>query len=449
MNAAPFVNPMPTGRVPMSPLARNARPQGNPFMDDQQAAMAEQGLMDRMNALTARSQSMNPMGMAAQGQTPIDQYRDPRMDAMMAREAARQQNTPRNPFVDEMNDPSRRTPEMTQRLGESAVGYRMAGGVAADPTNGRSRFTGDNPLAENTAEYARGLQGVAAGEGVMIQPGGRGSNSQYLGFNNTRAGAEQAALASAGPTNAGVRAKYDNPVLRQKQADFAASKKAREEQFMQETGMNYAQARRAEKTAKRQDAIFQRRVKSGMNPMSPSAFAAFPEAAGRFQDAYANRGKGGAAGAQNPMAAAFEPGAPDTPENTKLMGETRAANASGSVTLQSYGITADSTPQDLVSAYDAGTQSGDISDEGLQDIFTHVKTYKPEKGQTSPFLPGSVGVASVPEMWQELWSMPVDTPPDKLRDWHNRYRAESNSRKSKGPAAGNSPYFPPGTPVGR
>jgi hypothetical protein len=436
----------------MSPLARNAQPQGNPFMDDQQAAMAEQGLMDRMNALTARSQSMNPMGMAAQGQTSIDQYRDPRMDAMMAQEAARQQNTPQNPFVGEMNDPSRRTPEMTQRLGESAVGYRMAGGVAADPTNGRSRFTGDNPLAENTAEYARGLQGVAAGEGVMIQPGGRGSNSQYLGFNNTRAGAEQAALASAGPTNAGVRAYYDNPVLKQKQADFAASKKAKEEQFMQETGMNYAQARRAEKTAKRQDAIFQRRVKSGMNPMSPSAFAAFPEAAGRFQDAYANRGKGGAAGAQNPMAPTAA--GPRTVETQMAAAERIQTRESSSPHMTAIGVQPGTGLAGLNTAMQARLKedpSASFSDESLKEYQQQAQDYSTlSTDQNDQFNLGDTPFDQYRStLWKELAGLPDN--PRARAEWLKKFRGSNNAvtGATTDPTVGNTPYFPPGTPVGR
>jgi hypothetical protein len=95
---------------------------------------------------------------------------------------------------------------------------------------------------------------------------------------------------------------YDK--LRAKQVDFAASKKAKEEKFIQENGMNYAQARREKTRTKHQDGRFKRDVRRGMNPMSPGAFAAHPEAGARFRNAYAQAGKGPQA--QNPMRAATE-----------------------------------------------------------------------------------------------------------------------------------------------
>jgi len=411
--------------------------------------MAEQGLMDRMNALTARSQSMNPMGMAAQGQTPIDQYRDPRMDAMMAREAARQQNTPQNPFVAAMSDPNRMTPEMKQRLGEAAVGRRMAGGAAGDPTGMGARFTGNNPLAQGAAQFAQDQQRVAAGEGVMIQPGGRGSNQQFLGFSNSRESAEQSANALAGRENPDVRAQYDNPLLKQRQADFAASKRAREDQFMQETGMNYGQARRAEKTATRQDALFKRAVKSGMNPMSPAATARFPEAAGRFQDA--RRGSGQAA-ARNPMAPTTT--GPRTVETQMAAAERIQTRESSSPHMTAIGVQPGTGLAGLNTAMQARLKedpSASFSDESLKEYQQQAQDYSAlSTDQNDQFNLGDTPFDQYRStLWRELAGLPDN--PRARAEWLKKFRGSNNAvtGATTDPTVGNTPYFPPGTPVGR
>lgn len=457
--ASTFVNPVQTGRVPMSPLASNARPQGNPFLDDQRTAMAEQGLTDRMNALTQRSQTLNPMGMAAPGQLPIDQYRDPRMDALMARENARLQNTPANPFVAEMNDPNRMTPEMKQRFGESAVGYRMAGGVAADPTNGRSRFTGDNPLAQDTAEYAENLRRVAAGEGVMIQPGGRGSNQQFIGFNNTRQGAEAAVNARRDAGGFVIRSgplrgkAYNSPEAIAARKEFEAEKAAKHEAFKAANGgMNYAQARRANQRSDRMEGKFKKAVRQGLNPMSPQAFAMFPDQAAAARGRYQNRD----GAPKNPM----ETGAYARGSNTV---ESRAASMARNVDRESSPLFAaiGVQPGGGIQSLDSGLSgwSGDVSDEMLKEIQGYALDHKEASDSDNPFTVGGAGDRTSEYrsgLWAELTSIPDD--PAARRAWYEKYRAHKNAvtnpmsgapSPSNPPPSPNMPFFPAGTPVGR
>lgn len=344
------------------------------------------------------------------------------------------------------NDPNRYNP-MDER--SQAIQRRNA----ADQTAGRpvgqgSRFTGNNPMAQNTTEYARGLQGVAAGEGVMIQPGGRGSNSQYLPFKSSPQEAEAVAMAERLDKTGEVRRKYDDPRLKAKQREFAAKKLADEQAFMAANGgMNYAQARRANKRADRQDAIFQRRVKSGMNPMSPSAFAAFPEAAGRFRDAYAQRG---GKQEQNPMRIAsdtFRPGGNVTPDSRqrsqdflKTLG-TGGTDSTGNPTPPSPFFSGLAGSEDNIQGLHFGIQEQvqqglEPSDDDLQKL--HAATVAMQSGyKTDAYDPfdmthgaeaegmfGSVDVAhneAFKPMYEELASMESPTP-GKLKEWWTRFK---------------------------
>jgi hypothetical protein len=90
-------------------------------------------------------------------------------------------------------------------------------------------------------------------------------------------------------------------------------------------------------------------------------------------------------------------------------------------------------PNEFVSTFLAGTDANDISDAGLQEMFNHVKTYA-RNGDKPPFDTQGVGTTFALDMWNDLWSMPSDTDPKKIRQWYDSYRKEVTDRTNRAKA---------------
>jgi hypothetical protein len=188
-------------------------------------------------------------------------------------------------------------------------------------------------------------------------------------------------------------------------------------------GMNAQQYGRQQRRDRRETARFRRDVMRGMNPMSPQALALHPKAAAEFRKTM------GASGSsmQNPMLDAFKPDAPNTPENEQLRGEVRAGIVQ-TPTMQAIGATTDMGPLDFARTL-AGYE-GDISDEGLKDILTMVKTYGKTDEGASPF-PADTWGSSRSEQLNDLWKMPQNASPKDIRKWYEEWRSAIKRRSQE------------------
>jgi hypothetical protein len=452
----------------MSPLASNAQPQGNPFMDEQEAAVADQGLIDRLEAQVRQMQAANPKVPGSPGISPYAaQDEAMRQQEVQGRRTGqfldanriarsiptdiynRQTAGASNGYEGNIayaNDPDRYNPmdPRTQAIQQRNAASQTAG----RPVGGDDRFTGNNPLAQRAAQQGLDEQREARGEGVFIQPGGRGQPLQFIPNRRSPEEAYQNAMAQERPEaklakynerEARIRelqanrrssmppGEYDK--LRAKQVDFAAKKAAEHEAFKAANGgKNYAQARRENTRAKHQDGRFKRDVRRGMNPMSPGAFAAHPEAGARFRNAYAQAGKG-ADKVQNPMTVPFQPGAPDTPENRQARGDARKQFSETSPTLAAHGLTADSSPADVADSF--AFAPGDISDAGLQEYHGFIKSLEPGINGASPFADMQATSPETFAMLEEARNFPADTKPEVLRAWHNKYKEAAARQRAK------------------
>lgn len=132
-------------QIQNSPLQSNAQPQQQPsaVMDDYSQAAIMRGLAGQIDALRAQSQIDNPMVPNSPAMTG---FVDPQVEAdrraapMLARDAARQQNTPPNGMVGFANDPNRYNPT------DPAMQARQQQN-AADATQGRPMDRGNGRFA--------------------------------------------------------------------------------------------------------------------------------------------------------------------------------------------------------------------------------------------------------------------------------------------------------------
>ena len=470
-DASPFVNPM-GGRVPMSPLARNAQPQDNSFMDEQEAAMADQGLIDQLDAQTRQMQVANLRVPGSPGVSPYaaqdeamrlqevqgrrtGQFLDDNPMAGSSTDARRMNRSIPGDIYNQQtagasnryegnvayaNDQYRYNPmdprmqAIQQRNAEDQTAGRPVGRDNRWSSGAMDDYTasGGKPWYEREAEAEANSPEVLAGreqayQNAMAQERPEAKLAKYNEREARIKELEANRQASMPP------GEYDK--LKAKQVDFAAKKAAEHEAFKAANGgMNYAQARREKKQVSREDGRFKRDVRRGMNPMSPGAFAAHPEAGARFRNAYAQAGKG-ASKVQNPMVQAFEPGARDTPESTVAKAGVREGLVK-SPTMAAIGYDPGGDASDFlwsIAAYD-----GELSDEGMTDILSAVRSFESKDGK-SPFTGAGSGMMD-PQLLEELWGLNTDTPPAKVRDWHNRFK---KSVREKATHATSNSLVPP------
>ena len=218
--------------VPNSPLQSSAVPPVSPVaaLDEIQTAIGLDYTIDQLDSQIRQSQVDNPRlpNSPMAGVLDPDAIADARMAPAAAREAARQQNTPANGLVEAMNDPNRYNPmdPKTQAIQRRNAADQTAGrpvgrdnrwssGAMDDYTE-----SGGKPWHEREAEAARNSPEMQA----------------------KREAAYQSAMASSGPKNASVRAKYDDPALKARQSAFSQQKADKAKAFQAENGgLNYKQ----------------------------------------------------------------------------------------------------------------------------------------------------------------------------------------------------------------
>ena len=207
-----------------TPLASSAQSQTN---------MGLTNTIGQIDALTQQSQARHPMVPNAPmaGVPDMQAISNARLAPAVAREAARQQNTPMSGFVAAANDPNRYNPmdsQMDARQRSNAAA--ATAGRTMDRTRGGRQFPA--PMA-----------GISEAQ-----------------MQARRVDAEATAQATAGRGNAAVRAKYDNPDAVAARTRFADAKANRAMEFQEQNdGLNYRQADRLE----RQRRNIERKVQRG------------------------------------------------------------------------------------------------------------------------------------------------------------------------------------------
>jgi len=147
-----------------------------------------------------------------------------------------------------------------------------------------------------------------------------------------------------------------------------------------------------------------------------------------FPDMLAGKGGRAASPAQNPMLAAFEPGAQNTPEGNALRDQMKVELAQSSPSLSAMGVAPDTDPNTFAGSIAA--YNGDLTDEGLTEIHNFAKTFMGGQDGSTPF-DNAPNMMAAPEMLAELWKLPIGTSPQKLREWYNKYRQETKARLDK------------------
>lgn len=306
-------------------------------------------------------------------------------------------------------------------------GQRYAQGLPMDRAGQSNRIANQNPMfAGMQSRFGEG--GALSPTGAYAQSGGTGwydrlSTQEKYGYGPTTPGVD--GRISSDPRYAtGMLPKdldrpprgtpEDKAYLHQK---YLEQERRQQDYRDQHGGMSSRQVRRQEQKDRSEAFRFGKAVQNGLNPMSKKAEAMFPGAAAKFKNG------------DNPMAAnsPFKPDAPNTPENIIARHDARKANYEGSLTLQNWGVDPEaSAPASAISLY-SGLTSGkleDVSDDGLLQLFNHLKTYgKNDKGE-APFT-GAMGG----DLLNELWGLPESTKAPDVRKWAERYRAEMEARK--------------------
>ena len=326
------------------------------------------------------------------------------------------------------------SPKQKEQLAEQNARRIVGGGAAADPTNMRGRFGGT---------YGMGLDADAAdiqnGRAARLADGSvvrfTGTQESVHSLQWLAGKAEREALRDRSNLNVPQSELDRRAAADAQQAERSARARAFE---AANGGMNYRQYDRMQNsnalTMKAVDegrlspeaAMFRMQTRADKalrragNPMAMSVANG-----GRlFPDLTKGRGGNAPAAAPNPMIQAFEPGAPNTPENNAIRDEMKAKLDETSPTLQAMGVAPDMGPAELADA--VTSYQGDISDEGLIELHNRVKTFAGDNQGKSPF-EGSNGPTDV-GMFAELWALPIGTPPSKIREWLQRYRAEAQRR---------------------
>lgn len=413
-------NPMLT--TPNTPLVSNSMmpyrgPSAVGVAGDRAAAAQIQNSASQINSLVARSQAANPMVPRSPGFGVVnpDAESARRLAPMLAQDAARQQNTPMNGMTAYEANPLRLRPDQKLNLAEQNTARYMGGGAAADPTRLAGRF---NPMVDQINSQANA---VASGRGWYLggQFVGATGNPQWGTAENMRRRVEL--------NNAPQQAT-------QEQRDSAQARRAgAQRQFMDENnGMNYLQARRAERQAGLKERSFKKAVTRGLNPMSPEAQALFPQQVAKM------KGQPGVQANQNPMGSPIAAGAPNTAENLQARNSIRAGITQGvpatattpaippSPFIQSLGVTADAAPADIETGLnDMMLRSEVPSPEGLKDLRILVGTYTGTDGE-SPF-----ASTEVPESWDALRNLPENASNEQLTSWWNSHQEKVKALRQR------------------
>lgn len=368
----------------------------------QQQTASIRNTANQVNNMVSQSQQRFPAP-----QNPMSVGVDPaaesarRLTPMMVQDAARQQNTPMNGMTAYEANPLRLRPDQKLNLAEQSAARTIAGGVAADPTGLAGRF---NPMAGQINAQA---DAVASGRGWYLggQFVGATGNPQWGQAENMRRRVEL--------NNAPQQAT-------QEQRESAQARRAgAQRQFMEENnGMNYLQARRAERQAGLKERSFRKAVTRGLNPMSPEAQALFPQQVAKM------KGQPIAQANQNPMGSPLAAGAPNTAENIQARNSIRAGITQGipatattpaippSPFIQSLGVTADAAPADIETGLNDMMLRGEVpSPEGLKDLQMLIGTYTETEGD-SPF-----AGTEVEESWRALRGLPENASKEQLMGW--------------------------------
>lgn len=425
-------------QVPLSPLSTEAR--GQMLADNNRQNRGMESLIGQIQGLTRQSQIQNPL-LPSSPTAGVPTLRSPaaqsQMDFMQRQESARQLNTRLGDFSQSagqqyVNNLSLRPDDMRDRLA-SRDAAMQPGGVQM-----QRRFAPASPLGQEADYYRRGQQGVDAGEGVFIQPGGYGSPQQYLGFNNTREGAEQTAIAMAerratDRTAPGFRSEEQRAAQLQQGLDRRKAAIA----------AGLPKQRAEAKKAALQDRTLKRAVMRGMNPLSPQAQALYPEAVGRLraarsggQAAPANplrTGPGGTVTAQDKANARTIarglvhgiPGPPDKDGNP-------TPGSDGNPFLQQIKVTGDlDAERDIGSLHQGMVANLESSNpvtpsvEDLRAIQGYMNSIKTEHGDDATKLPQtfikSPPIAMFQHRWDELAKMPANASDKELMDWYAKF----------------------------
>jgi hypothetical protein len=181
-----------------------------------------------------------------------------------------------------------------------------------------------------------------------------------------------------------------------------------------------------------------------MNPMSPQATAMFPEASARFQQNMQKQKPGGST-MQNPIA----PGSTRTTQSMQDADTVMTTLATTDPFMASLG--AQGREDNSIAAVNAGLQGlmqsqVEPSPADLKSLRAYAQAVKhrAKPGQD----PWDV---YAPQVFDDLVNLPEDASEDDFRKWWEKYKQRPNmgNAAAAGPPAGNMPYFPPGTPIGR
>jgi hypothetical protein len=83
-------------------------------------------------------------------------------------------------------------------------------------------------------------------------------------------------------------------------------------------------------------------------------------------------------------------------------------------------VTADTDPETFARLFYLAS-SAPLPDQGLQEVFNHIKTFDPTEEGHSPFAESIMNPAIGVDMLAGLWRMPENSSMADLRTWHGRY----------------------------
>lgn len=443
-NTGPGMNPY----VPNSPLMTNAQPQlqnpmvpgsmfpssgtsGSQMANDRMQAASMRGLAAQIDAIRERSQTMFPsvQGSPTFGVVNPDVESARRLAPMLAQDAARQRNTPVNGNTAYANNPMRLTPDQKLDIaGQSAARY-MQGGAAADPTNIGARFAG--AAGRINTEYDK----VQAGQGIF-------NNGQFLDFTPTGNPQWGTAENMRRRTELGNAPQQATPEQRQ---SAQARRAGIQREFIDRTGMNYAQARRAERKDELRQRSFNKAVIRGMNPFGPEAQAMFPQ-----QVAAAKAGGvGQPVAGQNPMGGGARTLEAQQAAATRIQErETTSPNVAGLGVEPGTGLAG---LNQVLSGRLQEDPNAEFSDESLREFQAHAKDYSSLATDTNnpfDFGEGLTGQGLVGKFQADMWKE-LATLPDNARaraEWLARYKTEPASKAANPEFQQPSPMQVPGRP---
>jgi hypothetical protein len=394
----------------------------------QQQAASIRNSASQINSLTSQSQQRfpaqtNPMSVGVDPEAESAR----RIAPMMARDAARQQNTPMNGMTAYEANPFRynpTNPAIQARQQDNA--QRATAGRPMD----RTRL---NPMANQINADA-----VAIQEGRAV----RTADGNVVYHTGTPESARQAQLAGKTEREAmRNRANMNVPqseLDRRNDADTARrERQARHNQFKEASGgLNYRQYDRLQN----QNDLTMKAVDEGrlspeaaMFRMQTRADKALRRAGNPMAMGVANNGRlfpdlfakpGSAQPNQNPMSSPLAAGAPNTAENIQARNSIRAGITEGvpatattpaippSPFIQSLGVTADAAPADIEAGLNDMMLRGEVpSPQGLKDLQMLIGTYTETEGN-SPF-----AGTEVEESWRELRTLPENASQEQLMGW--------------------------------